>query len=61
MSVSPDAICGFRVHRHLRPSLVFPNVPTMQQPEACIGGATTLFVEDGTISNKGTKNPSELH
>jgi chromate reductase len=54
MSVSPGAIGGFGANHHLRQSLVFLNVPTMQQPEAYIGGAATLFAEDGKIANEDT-------
>jgi chromate reductase len=54
MSVSPGAIGGFGANHHLRQSLVFLNVPTMQQPEAYVGGAATLFAEDGKIANENT-------
>jgi chromate reductase len=43
VSASPGAIGGFGANQHLRQSLVFLNVPTMQQPEAYIGGADKLF------------------
>jgi chromate reductase len=43
ISVSPGAIGGFGANHHLRQSLVFLNVPTMQQPEAYIGNAANLF------------------
>ena len=49
MSVSPGAISGFGANHHLRQSLVFLNVPTLQQPEAYIGGITNLIGEDGKI------------
>jgi chromate reductase len=55
MSVSPGAIGGFGANHHLRQSLVFLNVPTMQQPEAYIGGAAQLFDSDGNITNEGTR------
>jgi len=54
VSVSPGAIGGFGANHHLRQSLVFLNVPAMQQPEAYIGGADKLFAEDGSISNPQT-------
>ena len=54
ISVSPGAIGAFGANHHLRQSLVFLNVPAMQQPEAYIGGADKLFAEDGSISNPGT-------
>jgi len=53
MSVSPGAIGGFGANHHLRQSLVFLNVPTMQQPEAYIGGAAALFTDDGGITDEG--------
>ena len=51
MSVSPGAIGGFGANHHLRQSLVFLNVPTMQQPEAYIGNAANLFDENGNLAN----------
>jgi chromate reductase len=54
VSVSPGAIGGFGANHHLRQSLVFLNVPVLQQPEAYIGGAGKLFAEDGSLSNPGT-------
>jgi chromate reductase, NAD(P)H dehydrogenase (quinone) len=38
-----------------RQSLVFPNVPAMQQPEAYIGGADKLFDASGKLINDGTR------
>ena len=55
ISVSPGVIGAFGANHHLRQSLVFLNVPAMQQPEAYIGGADKLFAEDGSISNPGTR------
>ena len=43
ISVSPGAIGGFGANQHLRQSLVFLNVPCMQQPEAYLGGAGDAF------------------
>lgn len=51
MSVSPGAIGGFGANHHLRQSLVFLNVPTMQQPEAYIGNAADLFDGNGNLAN----------
>ena len=51
VSVSPGAIGGFGANHHLRQSLVFLNVPTMQQPEAYIGNAASLFDEKGNPAN----------
>ena len=54
VTVSPGAIGGFGANHHLRQSLVFLDVLTLQQPEAYIGGAAKLFGEDGKIANEGT-------
>jgi chromate reductase len=55
VSVSPGAIGGFGANHHLRQSLVFLNMPTMQQPEAYIGGAANLFAEDGRLREANTR------
>jgi len=55
MSVSPGAIGGFGANHHLRQSLVFLNVPTMQQPEAYVGNAANLFNESGNLANDSIK------
>ncbi|MGZ3772442.1 MAG: NADPH-dependent FMN reductase [Pseudobdellovibrionaceae bacterium] len=55
ISVSPGAIGGFGANHHLRQCMVFLNVPTMQQPEAYIGGAANLFDDQGVIKEQKTK------
>jgi chromate reductase len=55
ISVSPGAIGGFGANHHLRQSLVFLDVPTMQQPEAYIGAAHKLFDADGNLANEDTR------
>ena len=55
VSVSPGAIGGFGANHHLRQSLVFLDMPVLQQPEAYIGGAASLFAEDGTIADEKTR------
>jgi chromate reductase, NAD(P)H dehydrogenase (quinone) len=55
VSCSPSAIGAFGANHHLRQSLVFLNVPTMQQPEAYIGRADKLFDESGKLVNDGTR------
>jgi chromate reductase len=55
ISNSPGAMGGFGANQHLRQSLVFLDVPVLQQPEAYIGGVATLFDEAGEITNEGTK------
>ena len=47
MSVSPGAIGGFGANHHLRQSLVFLDMPALQQPEVYIGGAAKLFDAEG--------------
>jgi chromate reductase len=54
VSVSPGAIGGFGANHHLRQSLVFLNMPILQQPEAYVGGAFGLFSEDGELTNETT-------
>src|SRR6478609_8276859 len=55
VSASPGAIGGFGANHHLRQSLVFLNVPAMQQPEAYIGGADKLFDTNGKLTNDDTR------
>jgi len=54
-SVSIGPISGFGANHPLRQSLVFVNVATMAQPEAYIGNATTLFDDEGNLTNESTK------
>nr|WP_292002935.1 NAD(P)H-dependent oxidoreductase [Chlorobium sp.] len=51
MSVSPGMIGGFGANHHLRQSLVFLNVPVLQQPEAYIGNASALFDESSNLAS----------
>jgi chromate reductase len=55
VSASPSAIGGFGANHHLRQSLVFLNVPAMQQPEAYIGQADKLFDTAGKLTNDSTR------
>src|SRR4029079_17091313 len=55
ISVSPGALAAFGANQHLRQSLVFLDVPTMQQPEAYIGGASKLFDDAGILTNDSTR------
>lgn len=55
VSVSLGGLAGFGANHHLRQSLVFLNMPVMQQPEAYIGNAGELFDKDGNISNDSTR------
>lgn len=49
VTASPGGIGGFGANHHLRQSLVFLNVPTLQQPEAYIGNIANLVDEEGHI------------
>lgn len=55
MSVSQGAVGGFGANHHLRQSLVFLDMPVLQQPEAYVGGAGSLFGADGAIAAEGTR------
>ena len=55
ISVSPGAIGGFGSNHHLRQSLVFLDMPVLQQPEAYIGGAGDLFDDAGAVKKPETK------
>jgi len=55
VSVSPGVLGGFGANHHLRQSLVFLDMPVLQQPEAYIGQANTLFGEAGEVNNEATK------
>jgi chromate reductase len=55
VSASPGAIGGFGANHHLRQSLVFLNVPTMQQPEAYLSHVDKLFDEHGKLASDGTR------
>jgi len=55
MSVAPGALGGFGANHALRQSLVFLDVPAMQQPEAYIGGAANLFDAEGKLINENTR------
>lgn len=52
VSVSQGAIGGFGANHQLRQSLVFLDMPTLQQPEAYIGNINTAFDENGNVSEK---------
>ncbi len=54
VSLSPGAMGAFGANHHLRQSLVFLDMPVLQQPEAYIGNAAALFESDGGVSNDGS-------
>ncbi|WP_137819997.1 NADPH-dependent FMN reductase [Pseudomonas sp. 2FG] len=51
LSASPGAVGGFGANHHLRQSMVFLDVPMMQQPEAYLGGAGSFFEEAGMLGD----------
>ena len=55
ISAVPGAIGGFGANHHLRQSLVFLDMPAMQQPEAYIGHADKLFDDAGRLTNPDTE------
>jgi chromate reductase, NAD(P)H dehydrogenase (quinone) len=55
VSSSPGAIGAFGANHHLRQSLVFLNVPAMQQPEAYVSYVNKLFDEHGKLVSDGTR------
>lgn len=56
ISVSISAIGGFGANHHLRQTLVFLDMPCMQQPEAYIGNAGQLFDEAGALTEGSTRD-----
>lgn len=54
VSASPGAIGGFGANHHLRQSLVFLDMPVLQQPEAYLGGADKLFDAQGGFASEDT-------
>ena len=55
VSNSPGAIGGFGAYHHLRQSLVFLNMPTVNQPETYVGNVATLFDDKGELTNESTR------
>ncbi len=56
VSVSPGAIGAFGANHHLRQSLVFLDMPTLQQPEAYVGNVQGLLDGEGRLANDGTRD-----
>jgi len=55
ISLSPGAQGGFGANHHLRQSLVFLDMPVLQQPEAYVGGAGDMFDESGGLKKPETR------
>lgn len=56
VSVSPGLLGAFGANQHLRQSLVFLNVPAMQQPEMYISNVATLLGPNGELFNPSTRD-----
>jgi chromate reductase, NAD(P)H dehydrogenase (quinone) len=55
VSNSPGGVGGFGAYHQLRQSLVFLNVPTVNQPETYVGGVAALFDENGQLVNEASR------
>ena len=55
ISASPGAYGGFGANHHLRQSLVFLDMPVVQQPEAYLGGIDQAWEDDGSLSERTKK------
>lgn len=53
VTASPGALGGFGCNHHLRQCCVFLDMPTMQQPEAYLGGVSDeKFGPDGSVTDE---------
>jgi chromate reductase len=55
VSSSIGPISGFGANHHLRQSLAFLDMPTLQQPEMYLGSVGEWFDEDGSVKNAQTR------
>ncbi|MBK8840012.1 MAG: NAD(P)H-dependent oxidoreductase [Hyphomonadaceae bacterium] len=55
VSNSPGNIGGFGAHHHLRQTLTFLNMPTMQQPEMYLSGVGDWFDDEGKVKKEDTR------
>jgi len=55
VSTSPGKISGFGANHHLRQSMVFLNVPIMQQPEAYVGNVGEIFDDKGDLIDENSQ------
>ena len=55
VTVTGGALGAFGANHHLRQSLVFLDMPALQQPEMYIGFAAKLFDEQGRLINDDTR------
>lgn len=52
ISQSPGNLSGFGANHHLRQSLVFLNMPTVQQPEVYLANSFEIFDENGSFNGE---------
>ncbi|QJR12064.1 Quinone reductase [Usitatibacter rugosus] len=55
LGVTPGALGAFGAANHLRQSLAFLDMPTLQQPEAYLSGVAKFFDEGGKLTNADTE------
>src|SRR2546423_2932707 len=55
VSVAPSAIGGFGANHHLRQTLVWLNMPAMQQPEAYVGATDKRFNAAAELTDERTR------
>jgi chromate reductase len=55
VSSSPGSIGGFGANHHLRQSLVFLDMPTLQQPEMYISSIHKAFDENGKVADENVR------
>ncbi|WP_305778805.1 NADPH-dependent FMN reductase [Neorhizobium sp. T7_12] len=56
VSVSPYKLGGFGANHHMRQSLVFLNMPVMQQPEAYLPEVAVMFDDQNRIKSPETRD-----
>ena len=54
-SLTGGALGAFGANHHLRQSLVFLDMPALQQPELYLGGAAKMFDAEGNFVQESTK------
>ena len=55
ISVSPSPLGGVASNQHLRQPLTLLGIPVMQQPEAYVGNAASLFDDEGVLTNEKSR------
>jgi chromate reductase len=56
LSASPGALGAFGANHHLRQSLVFLDMPTLQQPECYVGAVNTLLDSNDRFVHPSTRD-----